>query len=120
MSLGGRRVRLRLAPFGASGATDIAFGALVVVSLGVESIGALPMRIELVTRCGCRFAMGARRVLQPRGFGGLGFRLGLHRASLRLSLSRDRLAPLDVRRLLPDLLTHLFGLCVPPLVACIP
>ena len=61
--------------------------------------------------------MGARGVLQPGGFGGLGFGFGLRGAGLRLGFGRDGLALLDALRLLPDLLAHALGLRVPPLVA---
>ena len=96
MSLpGGRRFGLRLPGVGRVGFTQIVLGALVVVVLGVESIGALPMRVELFTRGGRGLAMGARGALKPGGFRGLGFGLGLRGPGLRLGFGRDGLALLD-------------------------
>src|ERR1700730_11636660 len=76
----GRRFGWRLAE--SSLVAVVGRRTVVVRGRGVDPVGTLPLVLELLTR-GRRFAlMGGRAILQPGGFGGLGFGLGLRRTRL--------------------------------------
>ncbi|MGB8388025.1 hypothetical protein [Mycobacterium sp.] len=62
---------------------------------GVDAVGALPLFLESLTRCR-RFAlMHGRSFLQPCGFGGFGFRLGLCSTRFGSGFVGNGLPPFD-------------------------